>query len=757
MVNLFRIFAVLALAIIIGAANAVAFDCDKTVNDDAGIFKNENAVLNAAKRLEAAGPVVKVLTVKNFGDAGNIDRYIDRIQKDCPSWLSPDGFRRANILIFVISMKEREAGIYYGENYRKALAHKLDAVRTDEMTPNFRLGDFDQGFISAIDEVERILAEYSKPAKKEQPSQPSKPVDLSGLWSVLGWSLGIITFFVLLFFLYRYLTRLRQEREKKTAARQAAALERNNCANLINKLSDVFVILESKVGTLKGKISDKEYKPITDFVEKAKSNYDHAVMQNSDLAKSQTLNPDNENLSASEYETIEKAFTKVLNELKEASVLVDKVNKTAEETAKLIAETPEHIKQTESLINSSWDVIAKVKSAGFKTSKPEESLAKTKELLSRAKNKLVERNYSEALKLSQEAEKLTKQAVETARGFTKRKEELEKALEALKSRIPAVQKQIIEGKKVFDKMAENFAESSWESVKGNGTESVNRVDWSLKAVGAAAEAISMENQDWDKGQEIIKEANNWLDEAESFMRSIHARASYLEIAKRDAPKEIEAAENDIKEALDYIEKYDPDIGESLEDELKEAQKTLAEAKKEIAKSIPDYSKTVKLAQAANKAADDILAQARGEHEEAERLRRRVASALRDAERTISKAKEYIEDHSSDVDSDADNLLEEAKKLFAKAGSITDIALIISLAEHANSKAGRAYELAKEDVSDAESTYSHSWGSSRGSSYSSGSSDDDDGGSSSGGWFSDGGGGSSGGFGGGGGGGSSGSW
>ena len=118
----------------------------------------------------------------------------------------------------------------------------------------------------------------------------------------------------------------------------------------------------------------------------------------------------------------------------------------------------------------------------------------------------------------------------------------------------------------------------------------------------------------------------------------------LEAARRDAPGEISAAQADITKAWKYINAYDEDIRESLEDDLREAEKKLNTASEELNKEKADYLMVVKLAREANDSADKILAQARTEHEAAERMRSKAASALRDARSRVSIAREYIQDH-----------------------------------------------------------------------------------------------------------------
>ena len=207
------------------------------------------------------------------------------------------------------------------------------------------------------------------------------------------------------------------------------------------------------------------------------------------------------------------------------------------------------------------------------------------------------------------------------------------------------------------------------------------------------------------------------------MRSLHARLVGLEVARKDAPKEIELAEKDILAAKDYIAQYDADVREELEHDLANVEKQLGLAKAELKKDKPDYSKIVRIAREVNKTADSVLASAREEHEAAEKLRLRAASAVRDAERTISKAKEYIEDRSSgssDLSSEPEDLLEAAGSLLTRAKAAKNLEDRVALAEEADQKASEAYKTAAEEVSEEEARSrrrrSSSWGSSHDSGF-----------------------------------------
>ena len=174
-----------------------------------------------------------------------------------------------------------------------------------------------------------------------------------------------------------------------------------------------------------------------------------------------------------------------------------------------------------------------------------------------------------------------------------KKQQAQTAIALLSSQIERTKETVIQGSSVFDRLSQEYAESSWESVRGNGTEAENRVNWAVQAVADASLAASEETQEWHKALELVDKGNAWLNEAQSLIKSISDIAEILKIARRDAPNEIKAARVDIATAWDYINRYDDDIRESLEDDLHTAEKMVESAGDELKLPRPDYLKVCK--------------------------------------------------------------------------------------------------------------------------------------------------------------------
>lgn len=288
---------------------------------------------------------------------------------------------------------------------------------------------------------------------------------------------------------------------------------------------------------------------------------------------------------------------------------------------------------------------------------------------------------------------------------------IEKAITNSGDRVDLAKKRVFEAKDVFDKISEKYAKTSWESVRGNGTEAMNRIGLMLKILEDARAAAETKN--WSKARDLLKQIDGGLSEAESLLKSIFERAGNLTLAEKDAPKEIAATKRDVVKARKFIEANAEDIEDKFERgafaDLERAEELLKDLSDKLEESKPDFPQVLQCAKEAHDCADKILANAQGEHEAMERLREKEASVMRDAERAISKATEYIEDHKNDVDKTSKEYLEEAEEYLKKAKKASDLKTRIDYLEEAQAKGNKSYDKAKEKVHKANDNSDRSWG------------------------------------------------
>ncbi len=684
---LFLFYAAFLIAISLFPAPGLAQSVDQLpVVDDAGIFGDRIGDVEAvASQLVSRGADVRVRTILTYGSAGNLDRYEEQLEQQSPSWLGPDGERKNNLIVLLIALQERQTGLYYGSVWDNILGNNWLRIQTDIMNPRFREGDYVGGTTAGLQEITRLIQTGGQPTPTTAPAATGFSPVLAVVLVIIFVAVGLLVF-----------RSSRKSRARRLAARQRAMLAKQGAASGINELIERLQMLEIKVNVTAEKVVPDEAAELRDSLERAKRLINLCSQTYSELSHS-AGDPENPRLGEAELGAIETEYQKVLAGLREAREEVKGVEDYVAVIQQAVSDFPVKVDEVNTAIAEASSKVEEVKKVGFKSTYPGELLAKAQATLKQAQEIAFRKRYMEGLKTVVLALDQAKQAFRAAEELPQKKQEAESAIPALATRIEQVKGVIDKGSDVFDGLVREYAESNWESIRGNGTEAENRINWSLDALDDGRAVASQ--QEWHRALELVGKADAWLTEAESLIKSISELEENLLAERRAAPGEIEAAQADVAKAWDYINRYDEDIRESLEDDLRAAEQKNQEAREELRKEKPDYFRAGKLAREANESADKILAQARDEHEAAERLRAKAASLRRDAAAKVSRASKYIEDHHPVVRNEARNQLNSAADALRQAESAADTSAQIALAERAESAADQAYALAQRDVNE----------------------------------------------------------
>jgi uncharacterized membrane protein YgcG len=696
----FAMFAVVAIFV----TPSFADDCNTMVVDETGrLGSNIDKVERAGKELVNAGGDVRVRVIPDSREYGNLDRYMEAMQSRCASWQSGDGGRKNNLVVVVVSM-DRQAGIFYGDQYKRALDPRFTSIRTDRMSPRFRDGDIAGGIASGIDAIRDyvVAAEAPPPVTGTQAppiiiqQEPSKSMDLSGLWIVLKILLALVALGLLWYGISRFLN----ARAKRRAAQLKAQTARTACANRINELNEPISLVEARLNKLAQSVVEEDVAGLRSTLSGLKNEANRASALYTDYQQSAS-NPDRKGLSVLEYEGMAANFNGVLASLDKVRTLREGLDRDVQDALRRVASARSDIDALQQEIYAASVAKVIVQKAGYKTAGVEALLKEATDSKERAETLLSANRALAVESCCKEGTDKAKEAARQANGLPARRAAILEGITDLEDKAMATNALIASGRTAFDAMAATYAESCWTTVTGNGTEAENRVDVANEATTEASSAVAMSQQEWERAEAVLKEGNSALDEASSLMRSITELLANLEAAKRDAPEEIRAAAADLEKAEAYEHDHDDDINNAVKKEILAAQETLDVVKEEMSKDKPDYLVVLKNAKSVNVTADKILETCQSEHEAAERQRRRAVSSVRDAKASVSRAAEYIQDHSSDVESSAEADLRHARTMLADAEASSDLAYKIQRAEAADAKADSALKRAKSDVSDAE--------------------------------------------------------
>jgi uncharacterized membrane protein YgcG len=669
------------------------------VIDDAGIFGNRmDEVEAAAAKLSDKGADVRVRTISTYGSAGNLDRYEVQLEQDSPSWLDSEGNIKNNLIVLIVSFQERQMGLYYGAYWKNLLDPNWLRIQTDILKPRFQDSDYAGGVVQGLEEIQRLIQSkgQTQPVSSTAMVQP-QPVTQPAKGRSNGWIIPVVIVVILglIIGLLLFLSN-RKNLSRRQAARQKAMLSKQGSASGINELIEAVQLLEIKVNVTADRISPAEAETLRDGLEKARGLVNQSSQTYSELSHS-AGDPENPRLRETELGVIDAEYQKILVNLRLAREAIKGVEDHIVVIQQIIDSFPGKATEVNMAAENALREQEQLKRTGFKTTYPAELVVKGRGMLEQAKALVSEKRFLEAVKYVNLASNQINQAVQAGQELPRKKQEAEAAIPALAARIEQVKDIINAGRLVFERIFQEYAETTWASVRGNGTEAENRINWVLDALDDAKVASGMEQQEWHQAVELVNKGNNWLTEAESLMKSISELEVNLIAARRDAPNEISAAQADVTKDWEYIHQFDEDIRESLEDDLHAAEKKNDLAREELNKEKPDYFNVNKLAREANEAADKILIQARSEHEEAERLRAKAASTRRDANARVAIAGKYVEVHHPVVQQEARGYLNNAVEALRQADIAVDVNAQISLALQAESAAERAYSLAQQDV------------------------------------------------------------
>jgi len=685
------LFAALAL---FAPVRAWAFDCDTKVADEAGAFGDGDAisVQNAVAALERQGAEVRVRTVRDFGGPGyaSLDAYKAAAMRFCPSWQAADNpgeGMKNNLIVFMVSYGSRRgAGLYYGDQWRAKLDAEWPGLLSGQVVPRLRDGRNGEAFVTAMNGVAGLIKPAPARGTSDGPVvvKNEAPTDLTGLW----WVLGAVVFIGAVVLLALLLRSRRRDRERRQAAQAKAKDIKARCGAKIAEFDDASVaVLEAEVYGAAEAASDEDAKPLREKFASMKANLNAATGQFAELLNAKN-DPSFDDYAIETYVQIEKSFQDVLGKLRKAEADRDALKQGVIELSRLIAEVPAKIEAAKAAIAAADGRRKAVQEKGFKTPGSDTEIGAARKALDEALTAKNGKRFGAAAEAAGTSEKLAGDSAVSAEEMPKRFEARQASVAALRSRIDASRASIKAARPVFAAIQSEYAESCWDTINRNGSNAEAETDEAQTAADDAARCATMEAQDWDGAKTYVDGAAASLERAESLIRSIHALKANLETAKREAPGEIDLAEKDILAARAYIESHDADLKEALETDLDAVEKRLKGARKELGKDKPDYLEVIEAAKAANAAADKILANARTEFEAMEAKRARANSAKRDAAAAISKTREYIEDHASDVGVGARNELASASRQLERAGSVEsasavskndDIALAASVA------------------------------------------------------------------------------
>jgi hypothetical protein len=245
------------------------------------------------------------------------------------------------------------------------------------------------------------------------------------------------------------------------------------------------------------------------------------------------------------------------------------------------------------------------------------------------------------------AETMLAEAVANGTGLVALRQQNEQRLAAVEAEGKAAADLIAAGRQAFD-LVDEFAESTWGDIRGNGSEAQASADRAHQHWLSAGRRNTMDVQEFHEARDDLEAASQELAYTRQLIDAITTRLRDLEQARDSARASIDEAARSLSAGRAFVLSNDPDVGNDPEDKLAQAEQLLAAAQAEAARPKPDWLALVRDAHAADALADQALAGARSEAEAMAKLRQQVAQAGQAAAAEVSKALKFAELHRADI-------------------------------------------------------------------------------------------------------------
>lgn len=699
------IAAMLAAPMSIGAAQGLP--CDPVIVDDASVLSDGfQRVADAASALERRGAIVRVRTIRTFGDLGSLDHFQKAVRRQCLSWQATNGENRDGLVAIFLAVDDHEFAIYTGADWANINDAHGVAIQTDIAAPYLRRGDFAGGFVAAMEEFGRLM-------DQRRPSVGGTPMHglgggagvvvvqqsgsrAGGSESCAGVGIAFLVIIALALLVLAVMS-TRRSNQRRRAAQEIARDKRHAATSGMLEARNKLPGLKTRTGAAALMLSEADAGRLKGKFEEIDRLIGALALTIQEVEPEGSQDPTRDGRSREEYETVAKGYERALEQLRD--IQAKQVSHDAELDALHLAakEAPAAIDAAEAAIGKAGGLVSKAQGDGWKIDDVRQKLSAARDLYIQATTDREGKRLAAAKAAADRAKAGADEVIAAVAEFPQCKARLDSALRDLEGRIAEAERRISEGRVVFDRVSARYAESSWDDIAGNGSQAEAALASAREALESGRTGAAMDQQRWKDAEAAAQNGNTLLDRADALVKAIAALETRLQEAERSARPEIDAAAADLERAAAYEHAHDADIDDTMKAEIARARTTLEQARAALAADQPDFLEVVRLAKEANSHADRILAKCQSEHEAAERLRQQAESAVRDADSAVAKARSYMSAHSWDVEAETKAMLRIADGALTSARAIRDPQQKIAEAKRAKTEADRTYRQARADV------------------------------------------------------------
>ncbi len=684
---------------------------------DPGRRLDEAAVQAAAGPLIRRGAEVAVYVV----DRGGEDDFQRRLIGDGLG--RSDGAVRSRLIAIYVAVESRYSAIWFGEEWSAALAvnDNYELIRTGKLNPGLSDGDFTRGVTSALTAIEEAIVNPPRPGGGVTINTDLTPVVIGGLGLAGAAAAGAGAYQLRRRRQTRRAAeqRLRDARERagavvvqlgqrfQTAAEKAQFDRVSYHPDAVAELADLLVAARDAFTRLKidfdeiGEQLNRAAQPSLEALATATAAYERVIEQASAVAERlDALDQRRAALDAlarkahEELDQAKKVLTGVAerlpafgNELADhAAVLApiqQAIHRAEAAMAQFAAEEAIAAAQAASVIGATLtdllDRYATARAAvaqgrraaerlaaeGYRMDGGHAALDTARAALDRLARALQQGALTEAGQAIADAEAALTRAQQDWLELPSIRADNERRIAALAERGPQIAERIAAGREAFD-LVDEFAESAWSDIRGNGSEAEAAAERAFEHWEQAKAANTMEAQEFLTARSFLDAAEQELDHVERLIGAIIDRLRALEEARAIARDLLAEAARSIAAGKTFVAAHNPDVSPQADQWLAQAAALLQTAQAEAAKEKPDWLKLARDAQEADRLADAALASARDEMEQTARLRERAQQLQQLATAEVQKLVHYVTVHDADLSPTTRQQIEQVRQRVQQA-------------------------------------------------------------------------------------------
>lgn len=686
--------------------------------EDATGNLNRGDIESAAEPLLDRGATVAIYLVQ----AGGETDFLQNLEAD---GLVRDGQAQTRMIAIYVALDERYSSIRFGDAWNEALAinENYENIREAELNPQLAEGDFTQAYVNALQSIDAYIENPPQPGGGTQVNVNFIPIVI-GVFVLLGLFVGWGVFSRrraagrALADARRRMEEARQGagsvitdmgRQLKTAQEKAEFDQVSYGPADVQRLAQTQREVEMRFADIQGRFDDlhealerraeptiaqyneatQGYAQVQQMVVNLRSRLEEVNQMRVELDQLAQQAPAEIDRAKKNVSDVAERLTTLQGEITDSAAVLAPVRQrltqaeqalAGHDARSAIAHAQEAVTAAAALdttlqtyqaihagIVQGRNDAERLQAQGYRMEDSQSALDGARATLTEAAQLLQTRGVTAADPALGAAQALLDDAIANGRNLPELRTENEQRLASINTLGQQVAQEITAGHQTFD-MVDEFAESTWSDIRGNGSEAEAAAARAHEHWRNAQRKNTMEIQEFTAAREDLDAAEAELTYARSLIAAITQRLQDLETARATARDELEAAAADISRGWEFVHSHDPDVGKVPEQQLEQAEQLLAAARAEMEQAKPDWLDLVKQAQQANNLADEALAGARSEVDAMEKRRTQAERARKLAEVEVQKITRFVQVHRQDIQAEhlpaVDQLQEEIQAAHA---------------------------------------------------------------------------------------------